>query len=106
MEMVAQAKAADESEPQPLELPPDPRANERMESGFEIIRKKKAFTVIGDRLERIVAITNMRDHESIGHLHRVLRSMGVIDALIAAGARPGVDVIIGGMTFTYGDEWQ
>jgi GTPase len=94
-----------EEEPQIEELPPDERASQRIESGFEVVRKKGVFTVYGDRVERIVAVTDMRDTEAVHHLHYVLRSMGVITALIEQGAKQGSDVNIGAVSFTFGEEW-
>lgn len=90
------------------ELAPDEDAligaRSRDES-FDIHRKKNVFTVQGDRPERLVSVTNMRDPESLHHLYRTLRSIGVIDALIENGIRPGNTVRIGGAEFVYGDEW-
>ncbi|HEY9774178.1 MAG TPA: GTPase ObgE [Planktothrix sp.] len=95
-----------EEEPEIEELPPDERASLRVESGFEVVRKKGVFTVHGDRVERVVAVTDMRDPEALHHLHNVLRSMGVIDALIKEGCQQGADVNIGVVSFTFGEEWS
>lgn len=94
-------------EPPPKVLPPDAAAADHGDTNsFEIRRKKNVFTVTGDRVERLVAVTNMRDPESLFHLHHVLRAMGVIDALIAQGAAQGSEVNIGEMSFTFGEEWS
>jgi GTP-binding protein len=89
------------------ELPPDEDAyaETRSNSYFEIIRKKNVYTVEGDRAERLVAVTNLRDPESIQHLYRALRSMGVIDALIKEGIEVGRTIKIAGVEFTYGEDW-
>lgn len=106
LDMLGEVKPHSEEEDQKsLTLPPDSRASDHGDTAaFEIIRKKGTFTVIGDRVERIVSVTNMRDPESLHHLHYVLRSMGIIDALIQEGAKPGVDITIGGVTFEFGNE--
>ncbi|MBX3074780.1 GTPase ObgE [Candidatus Obscuribacterales bacterium] len=88
-------------------LPPDEDAyaETRSNSYFEIHRKKNVFTIEGDRAERLVEVTNMRDTESLQHLYRAFRSMGVIDALIAEGIQSGQTIKIAGVEFTYGEDW-
>lgn len=93
-----------EEEPEML-VQGDDHALDHSDTGWEITRKKGIFTISGDRVERLVTVTNMRDPESLHHLHYVLRSMGVIDALIAQGAKTGSEVQIAGITFAFGDEW-
>lgn len=84
----------------------DKRAHEHPDDGFEVQRKKNIFFVSGNRVERIVAVTNMRSPESLHHLFDVLRAMGVIDALVKEGAQPGCEVIIGESSFSFGQEMQ
>lgn len=83
----------------------DAYAETRSNSSFEVFRRKNHFTVEGDRAERLVAVTNMRDPDSIQHLFNSLRSMGVIDALQKEGIEPGRTISIGGIEFIYGEEW-
>ena len=82
----------------------DERAYNHQDQGFVVLRQKKLFTVIGDRIDRLVAVTNLRSPESLHHLHEVLRAMGVIDALIKEGAKPGSEVVLGGSSFSFGEE--
>lgn len=88
-----------------LEPDEDAYAETRSNSSFEIIRKKNVFTVEGDRAERLVSVTNMRDPDSVQHLYNSLRSMGVIDALLHEGIEPGRTINIGGVEFIFGEEW-
>lgn len=97
-------KALEEGEA-PEELEADEAAIPTLDESWEIERKKNVFTVLGDKPERLVSVTNMRDPESISHLYRVLRAMGIIDALIAAGIQPGDELNISGVVFTYGEDW-
>lgn len=83
----------------------DAYAETRSNSYFEIERKNNVFTVHGDRAERLVEVTNLRDSESLQHLFRALRSMGVIDALIKEGIDTGRTIKIAGVEFTYGEDW-
>lgn len=83
----------------------DPKSQERPDSGFQVYRKKGVFFVEGDRAERLVSVTNMRDADSIHHMIHVLRAMGIIDALIAEGAKHGSEVVVGETTFAFGEEF-
>jgi GTP-binding protein len=80
-------------------------AETRSTSSFEIFRKKNNYTVEGDRAERLVAVTNLRDPESVQHLYKSLRAMGVIDALEQEGIEPGRTINIAGVEFIYGEDW-
>ncbi len=89
----------------PTEVEADELAFQHPDGGFEIVRSKKQFHVVGDRVVRHLAVTNLRDPEALFHFHRVLRAMGVIDALLAEGAVPGSEVVIGETVFAFGADW-
>src|SRR5262249_25464052 len=74
------------------------------DDSFMVMRRKKVFFVSGDRIERLVSVTNLREPDALHHLSRVLRSMGLVDALIKEGAEPGCEVVIGNTSFVFGDE--
>jgi GTP-binding protein len=57
------------------------------------------WRVTGDGIERLVARHDLGNEESLGYLEGRLRSIGVIDALRAAGFEPGDDVEIAGVEF-------
>jgi GTP-binding protein len=80
----------------------DEAASERPEDTFQVIRKKNVFYVTGDRVERIVGVTNMKEPESLSHMFHVLRAMGVIDELLEQGATQGSEVIVNGIVFSFG----
>jgi GTPase len=82
----------------------DLAAYEHPGQSFAISRRKGLFFVEGDRIDRLVMVTDMKSPESLHHLHNVLRSMGVIEALIKEGIRPGSEVAMGGMSFVFGEE--
>jgi GTP-binding protein len=65
------------------------------ENAFEISREGHAFRVRGRKVERVIAMTNWDQEEGIARAHRVLRALGVTDALTAAGVREGDTVRIG-----------
>lgn len=82
----------------------DVKATVHPDEGFMTYRKKGQFYVEGKRLERMVAVTNLRSPEALVHLFNVMRAMGIMDELTKLGIRPGDDVIIGGTEFTFGEE--
>ena len=63
-----------------------------------------AFVVIGRQAERAVALSDLTNVEALDEAHRRLRSLGVDKALARAGARPGDEVHIGRLSFTYEDD--
>ncbi|MBX9695484.1 MAG: Obg family GTPase CgtA, partial [Cyanobacteria bacterium] len=97
---------SEEEEEEVLELTPDIGSTLRLDEGFDIVRKNNVFTINGDRLDRIVSVTNLKDPESLDHMFRIFRAMGIIDSLLAQGIQPGMDVIAGGVVFTYGEDWS
>lgn len=84
----------------------DEDALPKQDSSFTITREKNVFYVQGQRQERLVAVTHLKDPESVQFLYSVLRKMGVIDALIQSGIEPGDDIVIGGVPFTFGEDWS
>jgi GTP-binding protein len=59
------------------------------------------FRVVGDRPERWVAMTDLDNDDAVAYLQRRLRRAGVDDLLAEAGARPGDEVLLGGIAFEY-----
>jgi GTPase len=80
------------------------RATIHPDDGFRISRRKKKFFVEGTRLERMVAVTNMRTPEAVHHLYNIMRAMGVIDALVEEGIEPGDELVVGETEFQFGEE--
>ena len=71
---------------------------------LSVRRQNESWLVTGRRAERAVAMTNMTNDESVERLQKRLLSMGVERELDRAGAKPGDDVIIGDVSFTYEPE--
>ncbi|MBO2533274.1 GTP-binding protein [Planifilum fulgidum] len=69
------------------------------EEPFVIRRENEVFVVEGERVEKLVAMTNFAYHDAVRRLGRILREMGVEDALRERGAKEGDTVRIGGMEF-------
>lgn len=86
------------------EVVEDVRATAHPDEGFQLERKKNKFYIYGNRIERLVSVTNMRSPEALIHLFNVMRAMGIIDALLKSGITPGQEIIIGETTMTFGEE--
>lgn len=72
------------------------------ENAFEIIREDDHFRVRGRRVERVAAMTDWNNDEAVARFQRILRAIGVLDALQRAGVKPGDTVFIGNSEL----EWQ
>jgi GTP-binding protein len=66
------------------------------EPGFEVIRLgEDSFLIRGEKPKRWVQQTDFSNDEAIGYLADRLARLGVEEALAAAGAEPGAEVLIG-----------
>jgi GTPase len=64
--------------------------------GFEIVRTPEgSFFVVGEKPRRWVEQTDFSNDEAVGYLADRLARLGVEEALRAAGAEPGAEVLIG-----------
>jgi len=71
------------------------------EAPIEVVQDGDHWRVLGDRPERWVAMTDLDNPDGVAFLQRRLRRAGVDDLLAAAGAEPGDEVLLGGITFEY-----
>lgn len=72
------------------------------EDAFEITSENGIFHVRGRRIERVAAMTDWNNDEAIARFQRIIKAMGIEDALRAAGVQPGDTVFVG----EYELEWQ
>jgi GTP-binding protein len=85
------------------DLPEPPAADEEVpifrpeedEDLFEIRRRGDAYVVMGKRIERAAAMTFWEYDEAVLRFQRILRALGITDALQEAGVEEGDTVIIG-----------
>jgi len=74
------------------------------DDSWDVVESESGFAVVGRRMERMVAMTDLREEESLRYLHRRLVRLGVIDRLIQAGAREGDTVRIGEFEFEFAED--
>lgn len=68
---------------------------------FHITRDNEAFIVSGEKIEKLARMTNLNSYDSIQRFSRIMRSMGVDDALRKRGAQDGDTVRIGDFEFDF-----
>lgn len=74
------------------------------ESDFNIDKVDEyTWIITGERIEKLVSMTNMAYDESIARFARQMRGMGIDDALRARGAKAGDVVEISGIKFDFVD---
>lgn len=81
-----------------------PGKREEEDQFWDVVQDGETFRVVGKRIERIVAMTNLQNSEALRYLHRRLRRIGVIDKLRDMDVQEGDTVFIGGAEFAYSDE--
>lgn len=71
---------------------------------WEVVREEDGFRVIGERITRMVAMTNLENSEGVYVLQRKLDRVGVFDRLRDMGAEEGDSVSIGEFEFSFTEE--
>ena len=71
------------------------------DDSFEIVMDGPVFVVSGAGMERLIDSVNFDDLDSLNWFHRMLRKLGIIDALRAKGAGEGSTVRIADMEFDF-----
>ena len=97
-EVVAAARAA-APPPERTRLVLRPAAVD--DSGFRVVREGDRFLVLGAKPTRWVAQTDFSNDEAVGYLADRLARLGVEDALVAAGARAGDEVVVADVVFDW-----
>jgi GTPase len=90
--IAAARQAAPVQEPTRLVLRPEPVAGPE----FEIVRTgDNNFLIRGEKPRRWILQTDFSNDEAVGYLADRLARIGIEEALTAAGAQPGAEVLIG-----------
>ncbi len=80
-----------------------PAALHGEEPRFTVGRDGRMFVVSGREIERHVAMTDLENEEAVNRLQRIMRLMGIDQALHEAGARNGDTVRIKNFEFEYAE---
>lgn len=82
----------------------DPGSLDHKLNKVQIYKEKKKFYVEGKKIEGLVSVTNFKDYQSVAHLMKVLKGIGVFDKLKMQGAKEGDVIYISGVEFEYSPE--
>lgn len=74
---------------------------EKEPDAFEISRENDVFVVSGEKIEKLVRMTNLNSYDAAQRFAKIMRSMGVDDALRRQGAKDGDTVRIGKLEFDF-----
>jgi GTP-binding protein len=72
------------------------------EDVFQIISEGDHYHIRGRRVERVAAMTDWTNREAVARFQRILKAMGVFEALAKVGVQAGDTVFVGGREL----EWQ
>lgn len=97
LELVREAEA---TEPTPVVFSPEQR---EMDSSWDVVRTDEAYEVIGKRILRMVAMTDLENRDAVRYLHKRLMRLGVIERLRELGGEEGDTVYIGDAVFSFTD---
>jgi GTP-binding protein len=76
----------------------------RDQGSWAIEKTEDGYRIRGQRIERLVAMTDLENDEALRYLHRRLTRLGIIDQLREAGAGEDDVVLIGDMELSFTDE--
>jgi len=74
---------------------------EKEPDAFEVHRENEIFVVSGEKIEKLVRMTNLNSYDAAQRFAKMMRSMGVDEALRKHGARDGDTVRIGKLEFDF-----
>lgn len=71
---------------------------------WSVVKSEEGFEVVGDRILRMIAMTDLENSESVYYLQRRLDRVGVFAKLREMGVEEGDSVIIGDLEFAFTDQ--
>jgi GTPase len=77
--------------------------SEEKEANFTIRRENQAYVVEGERLEKLIRMTNFNYQDSVLRFSHTIKQMGIEEALRAKGAKEGDIIRIGKLEFELSD---
>jgi len=81
---------------------PEPDVEYTYEAPFLIFQEPSGgYRIEGERVERLVRMTDFENEEALRHLQKVFTKMGLMRSLKRAGAKPGMSVFISGVELEY-----
>jgi GTP-binding protein len=100
-EMYQQLQIANEEPEIPVLMP---AMSKGQDMDWDVEKTDEGFEVLGKRVRRLVAMTDLENSDAVRYLHRRLQRLGVIEKLREMGAEEGDTVYVGQVVFSYTDE--
>lgn len=100
-ETLGQLEAAEATAPAEVRLTLGQKPEEDV---WNVIEAEKGFELVGKRIERMVAMTDLNNRDAVRYLHRRLMRMGVLEKLREAGAQDGDNVYVGNVVFSFEEQ--
>jgi GTP-binding protein len=94
------AKEVAKPEPEYTQMP-EPPMRFVVELDYQVHEEKDNWVVTGTKVERLAAMTNYDQEESLRRFQNILKKMGVEKELARQGAKPGDSVKIGKVEFFF-----
>ena len=82
----------------------DPLATDHKINEFLIYKDNGILFLEGKKIEGLISVADLKDYQSVAHLMRVLKNMGIFNELEKQGAKEGDTVYIAGIQFEYSPE--
>lgn len=101
VQRISELLAVEQEEPEPVEETVVTRFKEDVP--FTIEKVNDVFVVSGQRIEKLVAMTDLSNEEALARFQRTIQHMGLEDALRARGIKKGDIVKIKDLEFEYLD---
>lgn len=79
-------------------------APDKTEDQIIVIPVGDGWELVGRRILKMVAMTELNNRDAVRFLHRRLQRMGIIEQLREAGAKDGDNVYVGQAVFTFEDQ--
>ncbi|HRF60228.1 MAG TPA: GTPase ObgE [Fimbriimonadaceae bacterium] len=81
-----------------------PTIRDEFDQHWEVVAIEGGYEVLGRRILRMVAMTDLDNRDALRYLHRRLQRLGVIEKLREMGAEEGDTVVVGDLEFHFTDQ--
>jgi GTPase len=81
-----------------------PALHAREDQSWDVVKSDEGFVISGNRIYRMVEMTDLKNNDAVRYLHRRLERIGVIDKLRKLGVEEGDTVRVGSTAFEFSDD--
>lgn len=81
-----------------------PTIRDEFDQHWDVVPIEGGYEIVGRRILRMVAMTDLDNRDALRYLHRRLQRLGVIERLRDLGAEEGDTVVVGDLEFAFTDQ--